>query len=144
MTQTRATDPQVIYDTLTGDSEFMELVGSRIFSVGDTELDAISIVTPGEELPALKSISGLEVVVQDIANMGRRQYLTGDTDITTTWRVYLMAWQGATGATLTNASMRIMELFSNAVTIETAKTPEGIGAIAQVLVLIPSDSVITT
>lgn len=120
----------------------MALVGDRVFKAGSTTLDAISIVTPGEKLPDLQSVSGLEVAIHDIANLDRRSYLTGGDDITTTWKVYLMAWPPANGGTLHTAATRIMELFSKATTIETAPTPEGLGVIAQVLVLIPSDSVV--
>ena len=35
-----------------------------------------------------------------------------------------------------------MELFSNATTLETNPVPSGLGAMAQLLVLIPSDSII--
>lgn len=142
MPQQHATSPQVVYDKLAGDATFMALVGTRKFETGDTVLNAISIVSPGEKLPTLKSISGLEVVIHDVANFGRRSYLTGDDDITTSWRVYLMAWPPANGGTLTSAATRIMQLFSGATTINTAATPEGLGVIAQVLVLIPSDSVV--
>lgn len=142
MAQLRTTSPQVIYNKLVADTIFMALVGDRIFRTSSTTLDAISIVTPGEKLPDLESINGLEVVIHDIANFGRRSYLTGNDDITATWKVYLMAWPPANGATLGVAATRIMQLFSGATTIETASTPEGLGVIAQVLVLIPSDSVV--
>lgn len=142
MAQTRATSPQVIYNKLSDDSAFMALVGDRVFSTNNTTLDAISIVTPGEKLPDLKSVTGLEVAIHDVANLGRRSYVTGNDDITTIWKVYLMAWPPANGGTLLSAATRIMQLFSKATTIETAATPEGLGVIAQVLVLIPSDSVV--
>jgi hypothetical protein len=144
MAQQRATSPKAIYDTLVADTTFMGHVGTRTFETGSTEIDSISIVTPGEKLPAIKSISGLEVVIEDIAVLGRRSYVTGDDDITSSWRVVLLAWPGSNGATLDNAARRIMALFSKATTIQTAPTPEGIGVIAQVLVLVPSDSVITS
>jgi hypothetical protein len=142
MAQQHASSPEVIYNVLTTDSTFMELVGSRVFKAGNTALDAISIVTPGADLPAIKSTTGLEVVIHDVSDLGRRQYVTSEIDITTTWRVFLLAWSGATGGTLNSAATRIMELFTNATTIETSPTPDGLGSIAQLLVLIPSDSVV--
>lgn len=142
MAQSRATSPQVIYTKLTSDTAFMALVGDRVFQVGGTNLDAISIVTPGEKLPDLKEVTGMEVAIHDVATLGRRSYLNGGDDITATWRVYLMAWPSANGATLTQAATRIMQLFTGATTIETAPTPDGLGVIAQVLVLIPSDSIV--
>lgn len=142
MAQTHVENPEVIYNTLTGDSTFMNLVGTRVFKANNTQLDAISIVTPGADLPAVKSISGLEVIIHDVSNLDRRFYLTNDNNFTTTWKVFLLAWPGATGATLNSAARRIMEIFSNATTIETVPLQDGLGAVAQVLALIPSDSII--
>lgn len=143
MPQQHADSPETIYDTLTGDEAFMDLVGSRTFKAGGATLNAISIVTPGEELPAASTITGLEVIIHDVSDLSRRDYITNGSDITTTWRVFLVAWPDANGAALNNAARRIMELFSKAETIETNPTPTGLGAMAQLLVLIPSDSAIT-
>jgi hypothetical protein len=134
--------PEVIYETLTGDEAFIDLVGTITFQAGNTALNAISIVTPGADLPSPKSITGLEVIIHDVSDLERRQYIGSEVDITTTWKVFLLAWPGANGATLNAAARRIMELFSQASTIETTPTPTGLGAIAQLLVLIPSDSAI--
>jgi hypothetical protein len=142
MTQQHAETPRVIYDTLTNDATFMSYVGTRTFRANNTELDAISIVTPGEKLPAIKSINGMEVVIHDISDLSRREYITDDIDIMTKWKVFLLAWDGANGATLNNAARRIMQLFSKAVTIETMPGPSDINAMMQLLVLIPSDSVV--
>ena len=142
MPQQNVPTPEVIYDTLVADSTFMALVGSRVFKNGDTGLDAISILTPGAPLPAVKSQTGLEVVIHDISALDRREYITDDSDITTTWKVFLLAWPGADGATMSAAARRIMQLFSKATTLETNPTPNGLGVIAQLLVLVPSDSVV--
>ena len=121
----------------------MSLVGTRTFETGNTTLNAISILTPGESLPNVRSVSGLEVIIHDVAQLGRRSYVTGPDDITARWMIYLLAWSPANGATLNSAATRIMERFSKAVTIQTAPTPEGLSVLAQVLVVIPSDSVIS-
>lgn len=142
MPQQHVDTPEIIYDTLVADTTFMALVGSRVFKTGDTVLDAISIITPGAPLPAIKSQTGLEVVIHDVVPLGRREYITEDSDITVNWKVFLLCWPGASGATMSSAARRIMELFSKASTIETNPTPSGLGAIAQLLVLVPSDSVV--
>lgn len=142
MAQQHVDTPEIIYDTLTGDETFMALVGKRVFKADSTELDAISIVTPGAVLPAINSQTGLEVVIHDISQLGRRNYIAGEADITTTFKVFLLAWQGADGSTLSDAAKRMMQLFSNATTLETNPTPSGLGSIAQLLVLIPSDSIV--
>jgi hypothetical protein len=142
MSQQHADSPELIYETLTEDQTFMALVGTRIFESSATEFDAISIVTPGESLPKIKSQSGLEVIIHDVSQLSRRDYITEQYDITTTWKVFLLAWPGANGSTLNSAAKRIMELFSKASTLETNPTASGLGAMAQLLVLIPSDSVV--
>lgn len=143
MPQQHADTPETIYETLTADTQFMALVGQRTFEANNTTLDSISIITPGENLPAVKSITGLEVVIHDVSDLSRRDYITDNSDITTAWKVFLIAWPGANGSTLNDAARRMMELFSKATTIETNPTPTGLGSLAQLLVLIPSDSVIT-
>jgi hypothetical protein len=142
MSQERADTPQKIYEILTNDEVFMALVGKRIFKVGNTELDAISIVTPGATMPAIKSVEGLEVIIHDVTRLDRREYITNDYDIRATWKVFLLAWSNANGETLNEASIRIMQLFSKATSLETVPLESDIGAIAQVLMLIPSESVV--
>lgn len=143
MAQQHAESPEIIYQALTSDTEFMALVGETIFAAGNTSLDAISIVTPGADIPAPIKTTGLEVVIHDVANLDRRQYITDEIDITTQWKVFLLAWPGANGGTLNDAARRMMQIFTNAISIETNPTPTGLGAIAQLLVLVPSDSVVT-
>ena len=144
MPQQHVDTPEVIYDTLVADTTFMALVGSRVYKSADTALHAISILTPGASLPAIKSQTGLEVVIHDISALERRDYITDDSDITTIWKVFLLAWPGANGATMNAAARRIMQLFNKASTLETDPTPSGLGAITQLLVLVPSDSVVLT
>ena len=144
MAQQHAESPEVIYGALVADQTFMDLVGTTTFASGNTTLDAISIVTPGADLPTPTSTTGMEVVIHDIADLGRREYITSDVDITTAWKVFLLAWPGADGGTLNAAGRRMMQLFSKATTIETNPTPSGLGAIVQLLVLVPSDSVVVT
>jgi hypothetical protein len=142
MTQQRADSPEAIYDALTADTAFMSLVGEVTFVAGDTTLDAISVSTPGAPLPAVSKITGLEVVIHDITDKDRRLYVGHEVDITTTHYVYLLAWPGANGSTLDAAATRMMELFSKATTVQTSRVPNALGAVAQALVLVPSDSVI--
>lgn len=142
MPQQHVDSPMIIYEALTGDATFMDLVGQIAFEQSDTTLDAISIVTPGEILKGTKRVTGMEVVIHDVTGFQRREYITDQVDITSIWKVFLLAWPGADGGTLNAASRRVMELFSKATTIETVATPEGLSAMAQILVLIPSDSVV--
>lgn len=141
MPQQHVDSPTIIYEALTGDTTFMDLVGQITFEQSGTTLDAISIVTPGQIFKGVKRVTGMEVVIHDVTSFQRREYLTDEIDITALWKVFLLAWPGADGGTLNAASRRVMELFSKATTIETVATPEGLSAMAQILVLIPSDSV---
>ena len=142
MAQQRATSPETIYEVLTDDATFMQLVGQVQFARATSRLPAVSIVTPGATLPEIQSIQGLEVVIHDVANLGRREYIGNEVDITTNWKVFLLAWQGTEPGDLNAAARHIMSRFSKATTIETSPAPQGLGAIAQLLVLVPSDSVI--
>lgn len=143
MAQQHADSPEIIYQALTVDETFMDLVGSTTYKTGNTTLDAISIVTPGADLPSPIKTVGLEVIIHDVADLSRREYITDEVDVTTNWKVFLLAWPGANGATLNDAARRMMTIFTKATTIETNPTPSGLGSIAQLLVLIPSDSVVT-
>jgi len=144
MSQQHVDDPGIIYETLASNDSFMDLVGSRIFDAGNTELPAISIITPGAELPKLKSTSGLEVVIHDVAQIKRRDYISEASDLVATWRVFLLAWPPADGSSLNEATRLIMECFTKATAIETTALPSGLGAIAQIQIMIPSDSIVLT
>lgn len=140
MTQNFATTPDEIFDALTGDTTFMSLVGSYTFVKNSTSIDSISILTPGADLPNLKSQSGLEVVIHDSGNISNMKYLTDTSDAVITWKVFLIVWPPATGSTMVNAAKRMVEIFGKATAIETIATADGLGSLVQTLVLIPSDS----
>lgn len=143
MAQNFATSPQVIYDTLTGDTEFMGYVGEYIFKTGSTAIDSIGIMSPGSDLPNLKSQTGLEVIIHDAADVARRDYVTDDSDPIISWKVFLVAWEGADGLTMTNAVSRMMKIFLGSSSIQTVAVSDGLGALVQTMVTIPSDSLIT-
>lgn len=140
MPQTFATSPGAIYEALTDDSVFMDLVGSYTFTKNQTSIPSISILTPGADLPQLKSQSGLEVVIHDVGDVGNKRFLTDLTDAIITWKVFLIVWPPASGETMTNAAKRMIEIFGNATAIETVATTDGLGSLVQTMILIPSDS----
>lgn len=142
MAQVKADSPEVIYDTLAGDTEFAALVGNYIFVDQSTPVDSISILSPNEKLPQLSSQTGLEVVIHDTGEARRVDYLTSPSEATINWKVYLIAWPPANGGTITAATKRMIEIFSNAVGIEIIATPNEIGALVQNVVLIPSNAAI--
>lgn len=142
MAQTKADSPGAIYDALTGDSEFASLIGEYKFVNNASPIDAISILSPNERLPQLSSQSGLEVIIHDSGQVTRMDYLTNEPEALITWRVYLIAWPPATGATLTDAAARMIQIFSNSTAVEVVSTPNEIGALVQSLVLIPRNAAI--
>lgn len=142
MTQLRASSAEVIYDTLVADETFMSYVGTRKFASGGEELDSISILTPGESLPTIASQEGLEVVIHDSGNISRKDYLTNPSDTLVTWQIFLIVWPPATGADMTEAARRVMELFGGSSAIPTVPTPEGLNSLVQTLINIPESSII--
>lgn len=137
VTQPKASSPLVIYNTLTADTTFMSYVGTYTFNGGATE-DAISIITPGQALPQLSSISGLEVVIHDVGVIRRQDYLTGASDPIVTWKLYLIAWDGADGSDVNTAAQYVVRRFGGSNMIEISSTGTSIGALTQSLILIPS------
>lgn len=138
MTQVFPTNPKVIYDTLVADATFMGYIGEYNFRAGQTA-PAISIVTPGADLPAVKSTTGVEVVIHDTADLRRKDYLTEGSDIEANWTVFLICWEPATGDEMTGATIRALEIFSGANSFETVSVADGIGAMVQTAIQIPSD-----
>lgn len=142
MPQNLAATPEIIYNTLTNDATFMTYVGTYTFAASNTELDSITVNSPGTDLPHLKAQSGLEVIIHDVGDTSRLDWLTGESNAIITWKVFLIAWPPATGYTVSLAAKRMIEIFSKAVSVETVAVSDGLGALVQTMVTIPSDSVI--
>lgn len=138
MAQQFPTSPQVIYSKLFGDTAFMSHIGDYKFKGNASTTKAISIVTPGSDLPALDSTTGVECVIHDLAALSRRDYLTDNSDLDKAWNVYLIGWEPATGDDINNAAYRAMSIFSGATATEVVAVSDGLGALAQVLIVIPS------
>ena len=138
MAQQFPTSAQVIYDTLVADTTFMAFVGSYEFKAGQT-VPAVSIVTPGQDLPSVKKVSGVEVVIHDAADVRRKDYLTDSSDIIVDWSVFFICWEPATGLELTAAVSRAMERFSGSMSFETVAVADGLGAQVQTKLIVKGD-----
>lgn len=138
MAQQLPTSAQVIYETLIADTVFPSLVGEYTFKAGQTA-PAISIVTPGQDLPSIKEISGIEVVIHDAADVKRRDYLTTASDIYIDWKVFFICWEPARGIDLTAAVSRAMQRFAGSTSFETVSVADGIGAQVQTMLVIKGD-----
>ena len=138
MAQQFPTSAQVIYDTLAADSNFLSLIGAYTFRAGQSG-PAMSIVTPGQDLPAIDKISGIEVVIHDAADVKRRDYLTTASDLYIDWKVFFICWEPATGLELTAAVARAMQRFAGSASFETVAVSDGLGAQVQTMLVIKGD-----
>ena len=139
MAQQFPTTAQVIYDVLAADATFAGYLGSYEFNSSGA-VPAMSIVTPGADLPALRKVSGIEVVIHDTGNTERYEYLTGEAArVRTEWAVFLICWKPATGSELQVATNRLMEHFGGSSSMQTVAVADGLGAMVQTKVMIRSD-----
>ena len=140
MAQLFPTSAQVIYDTLAADATFTALLGSYNLKTGQGPFLALSIVSPGEDLPSLKEVEGVECVIQDVGDMRQRKYLTSPMDVETEWSLFLMAWGPSAGSDLHSATKRVLERFHGAKSLQTIATPDGIGSTVQTKIIISSEN----
>ena len=136
-TQSFPETPEIIYATLTGDATFSSLIGEYRF-IGGQAMPAIGIQSPGGDMPGIDKITGLECIIHDAADLRRRQYY-GSSNIETTWRVFLICWEPATGSEMIQAGSRALEIFGGATSIETVAVADGLGAKVQTMIQVPSD-----
>ena len=139
MAQQFPTTAQAIYDVLANDVEFVTLLGTYEFRAGQTA-PAISIVTAGADLPALRKVQGVECVIQDAGDFTKSEYLTGEAArLTVRWSVFLVCWEPATGADLQAAAQRACGRFLGSEAIQTVAVSDGLGAQVQTKLIIRSD-----
>ena len=135
MAQQFPTSARVIYETLSNDTDFLSFIGEYTFRAGQSA-PAISIVTPGQDLPAIKEISGIEVVIHDAADVKRMDYLSDSSYLYLDWKVFFICWEPATGTELTAAVAKAMQRFAGSTSIETVAVADGIGAQVQTMLII--------
>jgi len=138
MNQVYPDTPGVIYRILAADPEFSSHIGSYKFANNQIE-DAISMLTPGSSVPSVQSVTGVECIIHDISDIKRVDFLTDNSILVNEWKVFLVAWDPATGEDVNNAARRIMELFRGATSTQTVRTSEGLNARVQTVVTIPSN-----
>jgi hypothetical protein len=138
MAQTFPTSAQVIYETLSTDSNFTNLLGTYNFKGGGGPIDAISVVTAGADIPSLRNVEGVECVIQDAGNSTLQEYY-GSTVVVTTWSVFLIAWGEATGADLQAAAEVALKRFRGSEMLQTVATSDGLGSLVQTKLLIKSN-----
>lgn len=130
---------QVIYDTLAADATFTDLLGTYRFK-GGNEVTALSILTPGADLPALRKVQGVECIIHDVGDTEQFEYLTNDpARVSVTWSVFLVCWEPATGARMQQATQRLMSRFKGSSSVQTVAVADGLGAQVQTKINIRSD-----
>ncbi len=140
MTQNFPTSAEVIYNTLTADTSFMSLLGNYTFKGNASTSKAISIVSPGEDLPAVRTVSGVECVIHDIGNIQKYEYLSEDQSrLRTTWSIFLISWEPSTGSDLQVAAEHACRRFHGSESVETVAVSDGIGAMVQSKLFVYSD-----
>lgn len=139
MAQQFPTTAQAIYDVLAADTTFTDLLGTYEFKAGQ-EITAISIVSAGEDMPALRNVSGVECIIQDAGNFTKNEYISNDAArLTVNWSVFLVAWEPAKGADLQSAAERACSRFLGSQAVQTVATADGLGSLVQTKVVIRSD-----
>ena len=139
MAQQFPTSAQVIYDTLAADTTFTDLLGTYQFRAGQ-EVTAISIVSAGEDMPALRRVSGVECIIQDTGDFTKNEYLSGDAPrLTINWSVFLVAWEPAKGSDMQVAAERACSRFVGSQAVQTIATSDGLGSLVQTKLMIRSD-----
>ena len=144
MTQLFPTSAQAIYDALAVDATFEGLLGTYDFRSGPGLVTALSIVSAGQDMPAIRNVSGVECIIQDAGNSTSQDYLTGAPDIITTWSLFLVAWEPSKGSDLQLATDHLLKRFVGARAVQTVAVSDGLGALVQNKVFIQSNMPIRT
>jgi len=139
VTQQFPTSAQVIFDVLAADTTFTDLLGTYEFRAGQTQ-PALSIVTPGQDMPALKEVYGVECIIHDVGDVEQFHYLSDDAArVSVSWDVFLVCWEPATGADMQAATERLCSRFYGASSLQTVATSDGLGSLVQTKVNFRSD-----
>ena len=97
------------------------------------------MVSPGQDLPSLRRVSGVECVIQDVGVTTLQNYLTDAPDMITSFSIFCILWEPANGADLQAVTDYIVRRFVGASSIETVATPDGIGSLVQSQVIVKSN-----
>ena len=137
--QTFPTSAQSIYDVLSTDPSFLSSLGSYSFKAGQS-LPAISVVSAGEDMPALRNVSGIECIIQDAGDMQNFFYLTAEAPRKRVqWSVFLVAWSPSKGSDMQRAAEIACGRFLGSEAVQTVAASDGIGALVQTKLFIYSD-----
>ena len=101
---------------------------------------ALTILSPGEELPSTLEVEGIECIIQDTGDFTKNEYITNQpARLTINWSVFLVAWSPKTGADMQTITEKICSKFYGSEAVQTVATDKGIGAKVQTKIIIKSD-----
>jgi len=122
----------------------MSYLGTYEFRAGQTS-PAISIISAGEDLPALRKVQGIECIIQDAASFQTYPYLTSDAPrVIIDFPVFLVTWEPSNGSDMQVAALRASANFLNSYAVQTVATQDGLGSLVQTKVIIRSNMPIIT
>ena len=130
---------QAIYDAIAADATLMGKLGTYTFRKANGSVPAISIVSPGEDLPALRNVEGVEVVCHDVGDVMPINYLTGASDSRVDFPVFVIAWAPKKGADVLEVVNLLLQKFGGSRSYETVAVADGLGALVQTKVIVRSD-----
>ena len=139
MSQQFPTSASAIYDALSVDTAFLDLLGEYRFKGNNAPLTALSVVSPGQDLPSLRRVSGVECIIQDVGTSTTQDYLTDAPFLVTSFSLFCILWEPANGADLQAVTNHLLGRFVGASSIETVATPDGLGSLVQSQVIIKSN-----
>lgn len=139
MSQQFPTSGSAIYEALASDTVFTDMLGEYSFKGNTDPLTALSVVSPGQDLPSLRRVTGVECVIHDIGTSYSQNYLTDAPYIVTTFSVFCILWEPANGSDLQRVVNHLLGRFVGASSIETVATPDGLGSLVQSKVFIESN-----
>ena len=139
MSQQFPTSANAIYEALSADPAFIALLGKYRFKGNNGPLTALSVVSPGQDLPSLRRVTGVECVIQDVGTANLQNYLTGAPDVVVSFSVFCILWEPANGADLQEVTNYLLRRFVGASSIQTVATPDGLGSLVQAQVIIKSN-----
>lgn len=138
MTQSFPTSAEAIFDVLAADSALTAKLGEYTFKSGQTQL-ALSVNTPGRNLPMLAKTTGIEVVVHDIGDVVDTAYISGEVSLDTVWPVFVICWDEASGRDMHDVVRLICGHFLGSRSLQTVAASDGIGALVQTKIYVRSD-----
>lgn len=130
---------QAIYDAIAADVTIMEKLGTYTFRGANDSVPSISIVSPGEDLPALRNVEGVEIVCHDVGDTMPITYVTDAPDIRTDFSVFVIAWAPKKGGDVQEVVNLIIQKFGGSRSYETVAVADGLGALVQTKIVIRSD-----